>query len=152
MDQHISKIKVGGVSQPSWFDAETHQQCREKERLHQTYKGTIDPDLRLSRYLTFSIAEIKIRNSVSQKMSDSFEDEEDSGLITKKLWSYVTATANSTRLPVLVHLDSLLKFNPLDQAEVFNTFFYKQFADESTYDVNIDNSHSEEYNIDFNVS
>ena len=41
-----------------WFDAETrrHQLCRETERLHQTYKGTIDPDLRLSRYLKVSIA------------------------------------------------------------------------------------------------
>ena len=152
MDQHIPKIKVGGVSQPSWFDAETHQQCREKERLHQTYKGTIDPDLRLRRYLKFSIARKKFRNIVSQKMSDSFEDEEDSGLITKKFWSYVKATANSTRLPELLHLDSLFKSNPLDQAELFNTFFYKQFSDASTYDVNIDSSHSEEYRIDFNVS
>ena len=45
MDQHIPKIKIGGVSQPSWFDAETHQLCREKERLHQKYKGTVDPNL-----------------------------------------------------------------------------------------------------------
>ena len=54
MDQHIPKIEIGGVSQPSWFDAETHQLCREKERLHQKYKGTVDPNLNLSRYIKFS--------------------------------------------------------------------------------------------------
>ena len=56
------------------------------------------------------------------------------------------------RLPELLHLYSLFKSNPLDQAELFNTFFYKQFSDARTYDVNIDSSHSEEYHIDFNVS
>ena len=34
---------------------------------------------------------------VSEKMEKSFEDKDDSGLITKKFWSYVKATANSTR-------------------------------------------------------
>ena len=52
MDQHIPKIKIGGVSQPSCFDAETHNLCREKERLHEKYKGTEDPSLRLNRYLS----------------------------------------------------------------------------------------------------
>ena len=52
----------------------------------------------------------------------------------------------------LVHLDSLFKFNPLDQAELCITFLYKQFSDASTYEIDIDNSHSEEYHIDVNVS
>ena len=51
MDQHIPKIKIGGVSQPSWFDSETHQLCREKELQHQKYKGTEDPDVKLNMYI-----------------------------------------------------------------------------------------------------
>ena len=34
------------------------------------------------------------------------------------------ATANSTRIPELVHSDNYFKSNPLYQAELFNTFFY----------------------------
>ena len=83
MDQHIPKIKVGGSIQPSWFDAETHQQCRKKERLHQKYKEAENADVKLSRYLKFSMARKKNKNTVSQKMEESFEDSEDSGLISK---------------------------------------------------------------------
>ena len=73
MDLHIPKIKIGGFCQPSWFDAETHQLCREKERLHQKYKNTDDPDLRLSRYLKFSTARKKFKDIVSQKMAVIFK-------------------------------------------------------------------------------
>ena len=44
-DQHIPKIKIGGSSQPIWFDAETHYLCREKERLHEMNKNTEDETL-----------------------------------------------------------------------------------------------------------
>ena len=84
MDKHIPKIKIGGFCQPSWFDAETHQSCRDKERLHQEYKGTTDPVLRLSRYLKFSSARKKFKDIVSRKMGESFEDDDDPSLITKK--------------------------------------------------------------------
>ena len=78
MDLHIPKVKIGGICQPSWFDAETHQLCREKERLHQKYKSTDDPDLRLSRYLKFSTARKKFKDIVSKKIDKSFQDDEDS--------------------------------------------------------------------------
>ena len=152
MDQHIPKIKIGGVSQPFWFDAETHDLCREKERLHQKYKDTVDPELRLNRYLKFSMARKKFKHVVSKKMDDSFKDEEDCGLITKKFWSYVKATANSTRIPELVQLDSTYKSNPIDQAELYNTFFYNQFSEPSSYDISIDNSNSQDFDIDFSAS
>ena len=152
MDLHIPKVKIGGICQPSWFDAETHQLCREKERLHQKYKSTDDPDLRLSRYLKFSTARKKFKDIVSKKMDNSFQDDEDSGLISKKFWSYVKATARNTRIPELVFLDDTFKSNPDDQAELFNTSFYKQFSESSNYDINADCTNNEEFKIDFSRS
>ena len=80
---------------------------------------------------------------------DSFEDDEDSGLITKKFWGYVKATANNTRIPELVHFDESHKSNPLDQAELFNTFFYRQFSEASEYNINVDLNDPESFKIDF---
>ena len=77
MDQNIPNIRIGVVSHPSWFDAETHNLCREKERLHEKYKGTEDPSLRLNRYLKFSMAGKKFKEVVTKKMSKSFDDEDD---------------------------------------------------------------------------
>ena len=126
MDLHIPKMKIGGVSQPSWFDAETHHLCREKERLHQKYKLTEVPDMKLNRYVKFSMTRKKFKDVVSKKMGQSFEDEEDSRLIMKKFWSNTRATANTTRIPELVQLDNSFKSNPLDQAHLFNFHFYDQ--------------------------
>ena len=152
MDSNIPKIKVGGALQPSWFDAEAHQVCREKERLHQIHKGTPESEvtLKMNRYLKFSTTRKIFKNLVSKKMSDSFEDAEDSGLISKRFWAYVKATSNNTRIPELVHLGEIFKSKPLDQSELFNKFFYDQFSDPSTYDIEIDNSQSHNFVIDFN--
>ena len=74
------------------------------------------------------------------------------GLISKKFWSYVKATARNTRIPELVFLDDTFKSNPDDQAELFNTYFYKQFSESSNYDINADCTNNEEFKIDFSRS
>ena len=96
MDLHIPKVKKKVFVN---LHGLTQRLCREKERLHQKYKSTDDPDLRLSRYLKFSTARKKFKDIVSKKMDNSFQDDEDSGLISKKFWSYVKATARNTRIP-----------------------------------------------------
>ena len=143
MDKYITKIKVGGKTQPSWFDAEVYQQCRDKERCHQQYKNAKnnqpeDASVTLSKYLTFSAARKKFKNLVSKKLNESFEDEDDTNLITKKFWSYVKANSNNTRIPEMINLDDTFKSKPLEQANLFNSFFYKQFSQASSYDVPID--------------
>ena len=41
---------------------------------------------------------------------------------------------------------------PLDQAELFNTFFFKQFSEASSYGIDVDSSNSNDLFIDFNAS
>ena len=156
LDKHIPKIKIGGKLQPTWFDAETHQQCRKKERCHQLYKDAKnkqpeDTLLTLNRYLKFSNERKKFKNLVTQKHGDSFEDEDDSNLITKKFWSYAKATANTTRIPEVVQLDGSYKSKPLEQANLFNNFFYNQFSDASSYDIPVDLNNND-FEINLNPS
>ena len=148
--QHIPKIKIGGSSQPIWFDAETHYLCREKERLHEMYKNTEDETLRLNRYLKFSMARKNFKDLVSLKMRQNFDDNDDSGLITKKFWSHIRATANSTRIPEQVEFANFFKSNPSDQAELFNSYFYRQFSEPSSYDITVYHTYYHEFYIDFN--
>ena len=43
VNKSVPKLRVGGKVEPPWFDAETHQACRKKDRLHSEYKTTEDP-------------------------------------------------------------------------------------------------------------
>ena len=84
------------------------------------------------------MARKKFKDTVFRKGDNTFQDEDDSGFITKKIWSYVQATARNTRIPELVSLDDIYKSNPNDQTELFNTFFYKQYSEASNFDINVD--------------
>jgi len=137
-NEHIPKIKIGGRAQPPWFDAESHQACLEKERLHESYKKTTDPSCKAEKYFKFSKSRSDFKKLASKKMASSFEDEDDSNLITKKFWSYVKATSKNTRIPEQIHLDDVHKSDHTDQANLFNNFFHQQFSSPSNYDVHFD--------------
>ena len=53
---------------------------------------------------------------------------------------------------MLVFLDDTFKSNPDDQAELFNTYFYKLFSESSNYDINADCTNNEEFKIYFSRS
>ncbi|MCP4457121.1 MAG: hypothetical protein GY816_03695, partial [Cytophagales bacterium] len=149
-DRHIPKIRIGGKTQPPWFDAEIHQACRKKERLHSAYKGEKDPTQRAKKYFEFSKSRSDFKHRVTEKLSTSFEDVDDPNSITKKFWSYVKATSSNTRIPELVHLDDVYKNTPIDQSNLFNSFFYKQFSEPSNYGIAIEYSPSNnKFDIDF---
>ena len=153
IDNCIPKIKIGGKIMPPWFDAETHQLCRKKERLHTSYKTTEDPTLKTKRYLEFSKCRKDFKNLVSRKLGDSFEDDEDPNLITKKFWSYVKATSNNTRIPELIHLGEVFRTGHEEQAELFNCHFRRQFSDPSQYNIPVNNfDPHDEWHIDFSTS
>ena len=150
VNEHVPKIKIGGKVQPPWFDAETHQSCRKKERLHNLYKSTEDPVLRTERYLKFSNSRKEFKNLVSRKLGESFDDDDDSNLITKKFWSYVKATSNNTRIPEMVHLNDVFKTDHTDQAHLFNNYFQQQFSEPSNYDIPVNIGVRDDWHIDFN--
>ena len=153
VNQHIPKIKIGGQNQPPWFDAEAHQHCRKKERLHSEYKNTKDPKLRTNRYLKFSACRRKFKDLVGNKMGSSFEDNDDPNLITKKFWSYIKATSNNTRIPEMVHNGGVFKTKPYDQAQLFNSFFYQQFSEQSRYDIPVETDPDDSrFAIDFDCN
>ncbi|MCP4460940.1 MAG: reverse transcriptase family protein [Cytophagales bacterium] len=153
VNQHIPKIKIGGKDQPPWFDAEAHQLCRKKERLHSEYKGTEDPELRTKRYLKFSACRRKFKDIVGDKMGSSFEDNDDPNLITKKFWSYVKATSKNTRIPEMIHNEGVFKTKPTEQAQLFNSFFYQQFSERSNYDIPVEADPTDnQFTIDFDCN
>ena len=55
------------------------------------------------------MARKKFKDLVSLKMKQNFDDNDDFGLITKKVWSHVRATANSTRIPEQVEFKNCFK-------------------------------------------
>ena len=76
-------------------------------------------------------------------------DDNDPNIITKKFWSYAKASSANTRIPESVNLHNTHKSKHLEQAELFNQYFYNQFSDESKYDISIGNFDSEIFDIDF---
>ena len=49
-----------------------------------------------------------------------------------------------------MYLNGRCTSNPLDKANMFDQFFFQQFSAESLYDVDIDFTNDENFDIDFN--
>ena len=105
-----------------------------KERLRQKFKLTKKPE----HEEKFKIARTNLKKVVQDKMRSNFEDDSDPSLISKKFWSHVKSTSNSTRIPETIYYKGCFKNNPKDQSELFNSFFEAQFSDKSNYNIKID--------------
>ncbi|MCP4492894.1 MAG: hypothetical protein GY820_37170, partial [Gammaproteobacteria bacterium] len=116
----------------------------DKMRLHKT-RNKSDSD-----NLNFSIARKTFNNLVAQKMRDTLNEDDDNALITKKFWSFVKQKSGSSRIPEFVSYRDVIRSNPEDKAKLFNEYFFEQFSDPSSYDINIDFSTDTRFDIDFN--
>ena len=132
--KHIPTVTVQYKFQPPWFDCDTHRLCREKERLRAKYKQTKSS----ADYSKFSQCRKKFKNLVQEKMSSNFEDESDPALVSKKFWSHLKSSSNTSRIPETVNYNGRFRNNPLDQCELFNTYFADQFSQASTYNIRVD--------------
>ena len=147
INKHIPKIKIRSEFQPPWFDSETYELCRKKERLRAKFKCTRSDEC----YIKFSSCRRELKQLIKQKMNDNFSDDCSSDHINKKFWSYVKSSNNTHRIPNSVNYNGCHRTDSAEQAELFNKFFYDQFSDESTYDIPIDdcNLNNQLFNIQF---
>ena len=148
VNKNIPKIKIKSAPQPPWFDSETFDKCREKDRLHAKFKNTGDN----SWYFKFSNCRKELKKLIKTKMRDNFTAIYDKSAITKKFWSYVKSSNNSHRIPTSISYRNVHKNTVKDQAELFNTFFKEQFSEPSNYNIDIDlSSNNSKFDINFDV-
>ena len=74
---------------------------------------------------------------------------DDPALITKKFWSHVKFSTNSRRIPERMYRNEQYRTTPLDKANLFNNYFCDQFSEQSSYNIDIDFSRDENFDISF---
>ena len=80
----------------------------------------------------------EFKRIMNEKMRLNVNDSSDPALISKKFWKHVKAKSKSTKIPETIRSGDRSRKKPTDQANLFKEYFYSQFSDASTYDVNID--------------
>ena len=145
IDKNIPKITVKNNFSPPWFDSECFSAFRKKDRAHSQFKesNTFTNELR------WKVKRRDFKNTCNAKMRDNLYNNEDPALITKKFWSHVKSFSKSHRLPECMHLNDTFRNSPKDKAELFNNYFYQQFSTPSRYDIDIDWSNDQLFDIDF---
>ena len=148
MDKHIPTITIKDQGRPPWFDSETLNMCKKKERLHRKYKASGIP----ADYTRFSQCRKKLKLLIEGKMESNLNDDEnDPALLSKKFWGHLKSTSKSTRIPQSVHYNGRHRNNPKDQAILFNKYFADQFSESSNYDIDIDWHNDDDNDIDFSL-
>ena len=76
----------------------------------------------------------------------------DRNILTKKFWSHVKSSRNSSRIPEVVSYEGLTANEPQAKANMFNKYFYKQFSEPPHYETNIDFTNDSSFDIDFSAA
>ena len=147
VDLHIPRITIKAKYKPPWFDAECYEKCREKERLHAKFKRTKN----MNDEITFVTCRREFKSMMRKKIRDNLYCAEDNNIITIKFWAHVKSTSKSCRIPEIVRYKNEISSNTITKANMFNNFFYSQFSEPSTYDIEISLEQDEEY-IDFSTT
>ena len=133
-DKYIPKVTIRSNYAPPWFDSDVHKLCMKKEKHRKLYKQTNNPN----HYNKFKLCRKEMKKLVKEKMRSNFNDEQGENVITKKFWSYVKSSSNSSRLPDCMSAKGKFRSNPKDIANLFNGHFGEQFSKKSKYDIDID--------------
>ena len=144
-DKYIPKIRIKSEFQPPWFDSDLFAACRKKDRLRTKFKESQS----LSDELKFTASRKSFRQLSSTKIRDNLFNSDDPAVITKKFWAHVKFQSNSCRIPNCVSYSDQLRYQPKEQAELFNSFFFNQFSDPSSYDIDISYTSDSDFDIDF---
>ena len=147
-DEHIPKVKVNSKGQPPWFDSDIHNLCRKKERYRKAFKQSSNP-LHETKYKN---CRKEIKKKIKEKMRSNFEDESNPNCLSKKFWSYVKSSSNSSRIPDKISCNGIYKSDPNGKANLFNDYFCEQFSQSSNYDIHIEypsNDSFKDFKINF---
>ena len=145
VNKHIPTIKIKSEFQPPWYDSDAHHACDAKEEARVKFKRTKS----MLDEINFKYSRREFKRTMCQKMRDNMYNTDDPALITKKFWSHQKFTANSHRLPECMYLKNCYRNNRLDQANMFNNFFYDQFSESSNYNVDIDYTNDDSFEVSF---
>ena len=147
VDKHIPKITTKCNFSPPWFDSECFEAYRTKERAHKKFKL----DSSIANELKRDSTRRHFRDVCNAKTRDNLYNQDDPALITKKFWSHVKSNSKSHRIPECMYLNGRYRNLPVDKAELFNEYFYDQFSEASSYNVDINWAVDHDFDINFNV-
>ena len=133
-NKYIPKVTIRSNSAPPWFDSDVHKLCMKKEKHRKLYKQTNNS----THHNKFKSCRKELKKLIKEKMRSNFDDELNQNVITKKFWSYVKSSTNSSRLPDCMSLNGKFRNNSKDIADLFNGHFFEQFSKKSNYDIDID--------------
>ena len=146
-DRHIPNVTIKNNTNYPWYDAEVLKINRKKERLRSRYKLSQNPE----HYKKYSQARKQLKNTIKDKMRSKLFDNSNPRVLTKKFWSYVKSSSNSSRIPEHVYYEKVSAANSIKKANLFNDFFFNQFSESSKYDVDVNFSNREFHSFRFNI-
>ena len=144
IDSFVPKFTVKNEYQPPWFDSECYVKCKEKDRLHKKFKDNKS----LQNELNFKNCRREFKKLIKSKMRNCFECT-DRNTLNKKFWSHVKSKTKDCRIPEIVHYNSQSSYDAASKANLFNSYFFDQFSEPSSYNIDIDFSEDAKYDIDF---
>ena len=68
-------------------------------------------------------------------------------LLLKKFWAHVKSKTKSIRITEVMKLNNNISSNNLVKANIFNKYFFDQFSNYSTYNIDIDFSKDDMFDI-----
>ena len=146
-EAYIPKRNVKNQFQPPWYDTECDKILREKEKWRKKARSSGSK----SDLDKFRQCRKKFKRTLNEKMRLNVEDSSDMSLISKKFWKHVKSRCKSSRIPETMKFGDQFRYKPLDQANMFNTYFFSQFSDRSSYDIEVDlrNDHHKFNDLEF---
>ena len=84
------------------------------------------------------IAGKKFKHTMSEKMRLNVVDSSDPALISKKFWRHVKSQSKSTRIPETIKSGHRFRKKAIDKANLFNEYFYSQFSEASSHEIDIE--------------
>ena len=145
-NKFVPLVNIKTEFKSPWFDSECYRKCREKENLHKKFKYNKS----LNNELKFKVCRKEFKNLVKAKMRANLCDT-NRNTLTKKFWSHVKSASKNTHIPETIYLRGKSSSDTKVKADMFNRFFFDQFSEGSSYDIDIHFQTDNDFDIDFNT-